>query len=240
VSIRGPSVREVPLKGLSAPDRPREKLSRTGAGALGDHELVALVLGAGTQARDALSVAQDLIAAAGGSDGLARLSADELRRIPGVGLARAARLLAAVELGRRALVREAGERPQFRSPADVAHYLMPLHGAHRLERFGVMLLDLRQRLIRTTILSMGTEDAAPAQPREVFREALLASASAVVVFHNHPSGDPQPSADDVLVTARLSAAGELVGVELVDHIVLGSGRYFSFRAKGMLRKAKRT
>ena len=83
-------------------------------------------------------------------------------------------------------------------------------------------------------------DAAPAQPREVFREALLASASAVVVFHNHPSGDPQPSADDVLVTSRLSGAGELIGIELVDHIVLGAGRYFSFRAKGMLRKAKRT
>ncbi len=228
------------MKGLAPGDRPREKLLRTGAGALGDNELVALVLGAGTASHDALSVAQDLLAAAGGNVGLARLSMDELRRVPGVGPARAARLVAAVELGRRALVREAGQRPQFRTPADVARYLMPLHGSYRLERFGVMLLDLRQRLIRTTILSMGTEDAAPAQPREVFREALLASAAAVVVFHNHPSGDPQPSADDVVVTARLSGAGDLLGIELVDHIVLGSGRYFSFRANHLLKKAART
>ncbi len=228
------------MKRLTPADRPREKLSRAGVSALGDNELVALVVGTGTRTRDALSVAGDVLDAARGSDGLSRLSLDELRRVPGVGLARAARLLAAVELGRRSIVRGAGERPQFRTARDVAHYLLPLYGAGRLERFGVMLLDSRQRLIRTTILSMGTEDAVQAQPREVFREALLASASAVVVFHNHPSGDPQPSPDDALVTARMTAAGEAVGVEMVDHIILGSGRYFSFNAHRAVWRTTRT
>jgi DNA repair protein RadC len=157
------------------------------------------------------------------------LSLDELQRVDGVGGARASRLLAAVELGRRALVREAGVRPRFRTPADVADYLLPLYGGHRVERFGVVLLDSRQRLIRTAVLSMGAQDVAVAQPREVYREALLASAASVVVFHNHPSGDPEPSRDDVSVTVRLGQAGDMVGIPLVDHIILGAGRYYSFK-----------
>jgi DNA repair protein RadC len=217
------------VKDLPLVDRPREKLVRAGAWALGDNELVALVLGSGTRDRGALSLADDVLAAAGGADGLPRMALDELRQVDGVGAARGARLLAAVELGRRVLVREAGERPRFRTPADVAHYLMPLHGGHRVERFGVLLLDVRQRLIRTAVLSMGTSDGTPAQPREVFREALLASAANVVVFHNHPSGDPAPSAEDVAVTRRMVQVGELMGVAVVDHIILGAGQYYSFK-----------
>jgi DNA repair protein RadC len=160
---------------------------------------------------------------------LPRMALDELRRVEGVGEARAARLVAAVELGRRALVREAGDRPRFRTPADLAHYLMPLHGGHRVERFGVLLLDMKQRLIRASVLSVGTSESTPAQPREVFREALLASAANVVVFHNHPSGDPLPSTADISVTRRMEQVGELVGITLMDHIILGAGRYYSFK-----------
>jgi DNA repair protein RadC len=217
------------VKDLPLVDRPREKLMRAGATALGDNELVALVLGSGTRERGALAVAHDVLSAAGGADGLPRMALDELRVVEGVGAARAARLIAAVELGRRALVREAGARPRFRTPADVAHYLMPLHGGHRVERFGVLLLDVKQRLIRTAVLSMGTSDATPAQPREVFREALLASASNVVVFHNHPSGDPVPSKEDAAVTTRMVQVGELMGITVMDHIILGAGRYYSFK-----------
>jgi DNA repair protein RadC len=222
------------VKDLLADDRPREKLSRAGASALGDNELVALVLGSGTRQHGALAVAHEVLTLAGGTHGVVRLSLDELRRVAGVGEARAARLLAAVELGRRALVGAVGPRPQFRSPEEVAHYLLPLHGGYRVERFGVLLLDTRFRLIRTAVLSVGTPDGSLAQPREVFREALLASAARVVVFHNHPSGDPQPSQDDVAVTSRLVQVGETMGIPVMDHIILGAGRYFSFKAGNRL------
>jgi DNA repair protein RadC len=219
------------MKDLAVPDRPREKLARAGPASLGDNELVALIVSSGTRERDALTVAAGVLQAAGGTAMLAATSLDALCRVPGVGHARAARLIAAVELGRRVLVRKGEERRRFRRPSEVAHYLMALYGASRLERFGVMLLDARQRLIRSVLISVGTEDAAQATPREVYREALMASAAALIVFHNHPSGDPSPSAEDVIVTARLALAGETVGVEFIDHIILGTGRYYSFKAR---------
>lgn len=212
-------------------DRPREKLTRAGVSALGDNELVALVLGSGTRTHGALDVARDVLRAAGGADGLLRLGLDELRGVTGVGDARAARLLAAVELGRRALAREAGDRPQFRSALDLVQYLMPLYGGHRVERFGVLLLDSRLRLIRAAILATGSADGVVVEPRDVYREALLASATHVVAFHNHPSGDPWPSTADRLVTLRLMQSGQTLGIPLMDHIILGAGRYFSFKTE---------
>lgn len=210
-------------------DRPREKLARTGADALGDNELLALVIGAGTRARGALTVAQDVIAAAEGLSGLTRLGMDELTRVSGIGASRAARVLAAIELGRRTLTRESPDRPRFVTPADVANYLMPRFGSYVVERMGVMLLDQKHRLMRTTIVSTGTVDATLAHPRDVFRIAVTASAATVVVFHNHPSGDPSPSTLDRLLTRRLYEAGEMLGIELADHIILGDGAYFSFK-----------
>jgi DNA repair protein RadC len=209
-------------------DRPREKLMRVGAEALGDNELLALLLGSGTRARGALVLGQDVLATAGGVQGLARLGIDELTRVSGVGVPRAARLLAAVELGRRVLAPEHGQRLQLRKPTDAAHYLMARYGGHRVERVGVMLLDLKRRVIRTTILSVGSLDNSLAHPREIFREAVIGSAASVVVFHNHPSGDPAPSANDRQITHRLTEAGEVMGIHVMDHIILGDGAYFSF------------
>ena len=217
------------MKELAPQDRPREKLARAGVSALGDNELVALVLGSGVKGHGALTVAQELLDLAGGVHGLVHVGMDELRRVNGVGASRAARLLAAIELGRRAVISGGGERPKLSSPAAVGRYLLPLYGGYHVERFGVVLLDARNRLIRTAILSVGSVDASIAHPREIFREAALASAAAVVVFHNHPSGDPQPSLDDVLLTRRLKEAGAVMGIELADHVVLGDGRWFSFR-----------
>jgi len=210
-------------------DRPREKLARAGVDALGDNELLALVIGAGTRARSALTVAQDMIAVADGLSGLVRLGLDELERVPGIGATRAARVLAAVELGRRTLTRDSPDRPRFMTPADAAHYLMPRFGRYVVERMGVMLLDQKHRLMRTAIVSTGTVDGTVAQPRDVFRIAVAASAAAVVVFHNHPSGDPTPSTLDRLLTRRMDLAGESLGIELADHIILGDGMYFSFK-----------
>ena len=222
------------MKGLAEQDRPREKLARAGAGSLGDNELVAVVLGTGVRARDALVVAQDVLRAARDAGGLTRLGFDELKRVPGVGSSRAARLLAAVELGRRTIGREAGERPQLSTPDAVGRYLLPLFGGHHEERFGVVMLDAKNRLIRAELISVGTVSASLAHPREVFRAATVASASSIAVFHNHPSGDPRPSDDDVALTRQLVGAGDVMGIQVVDHIILGDGRWFSFRAARLL------
>jgi DNA repair protein RadC len=210
-------------------DRPREKLARVGAEALGDNELVALVLGAGTRGRGALMVAQDVIETAGDVRGLARMGIDELCRVPGVGATRAARLLAAVELGRRTLFAEAGDRPQMLSTKDLGRYLMPRFSGASVERFGVMLLDQRQRVMRCVILSSGTAEGCVMHPRDLYRVAMLASASHVVAFHNHPSGDATPSPADRILTRRLKEIGDMLGIDLMDHIILGGQKYFSFR-----------
>jgi DNA repair protein RadC len=220
------------VKALAPQDRPREKLLRSGVGSLGDNELVALLLGTGVRARSALTVAQDVLERAGGVRGLARVGPDDLRRVSGVGGSRAARLLAAVELGRRVIRSDVGERPLLGSPRELAEYLMPIYAAHREERVGVVMLDAKRRLIRTEVLSVGTLDSSIAHPREVFRAATLASASAIAIFHNHPSGDPRPSEDDLLLTRRLVAAGEVMGITVLDHVILGDGCWFSFLEEG--------
>jgi DNA repair protein RadC len=214
-------------------DRPREKLARVGAESLGDNELVALVLGSGTRSRGALLVSHDVIGAAGGVTGLVRIGLDELCRVPGVGLSRAARLKAAVELGRRTLFGDRDERPQMLSTEDVVGYLAPRYAGFGVERFGVLLLDQKQRVIRSVILSTGTIEASISSPRDMFRVAILAQASFVVAFHNHPSGDPSPSVADRMITRRLQQAGELVGIALMDHIILGGTEFFSFRTEGL-------
>ena len=217
------------MKQLAPQDRPREKLARAGVSALGDNELLALVLGAGIRGRDALAVAHDVLKRVGGVHGLVHVGLDELRGVGGIGQPRAARLLAAIELGRRAVVSGSGERPKLSSPAAIGQYLLPLYGGYPVERFGVVLLDAKNRLIRTRILSIGTVEESHGHPREIYREAAIASAAKVVVFHNHPSGDPKPSVEDVLLTRRLKEAGKIMGIELSDHIVLGDGQWFSFR-----------
>jgi len=214
-------------------DRPREKLARVGAEALGDNELIALVLGSGTRSRGALVVAQDVIQAAGEAQGLLRIGLDELCQVPGVGQSRAARLLAAVELGRRTLFGDRSERPQMLSTKDVVDYLAPRYAGFGVERFGALLLDQKQRVIRSVILSTGTVESSVSHPRDLFRVAMLASASHVVAFHNHPSGDPAPSVQDRIMTRRLFIAGELIGIDLMDHIILGGTTFFSFKAEGL-------
>jgi DNA repair protein RadC len=222
------------MKGLAPHDRPREKLARAGVEALGDNELIAILLGTGTFGRDALAVAHDVLEVAGGVCGLPRLGLDELLKVSGVGPPRAARLLAAVELGRRAITQSGRERIRFRCTADIGSYLLPLHGGHREERFGIVMLDSKYQLIRAVTLSVGTLDASIAHPRDIFRVAALASAYCLALFHNHPSGDPTPSRDDVQLTSRMVAAGDLMSIEVIDHIILGAGRWFSFRDAGML------
>jgi len=219
---------------LSPSDRPREKLLEHGARALGDNELVALVLGSGSRRRSALTVANDVLKALGGLHGLVRASCDDLARVEGIGPARAAQMTAAVELGRRTLVRGPHARVQLRTPREAAAFLMPTFGARDVEQLGVVLLDTKHRVLRTTVVAVGSLNSAGIEPREVFREATLGGAAAIVIFHNHPSGDPTPSPDDHELTRRLVAAGVLMGIDVVDHIILGDVRYCSFKEMGRL------
>jgi DNA repair protein RadC len=224
----------VDVRDLSANDRPREKLGDTGPGALGANELLAVVIGHGTAGANALALANRLIDAAGGVQGLARLHRGQLLAVPGIGPAGAARIQAAIELGRRTLLSPARDRPRYQSAHELACALLPRYGAHPVERCGVVLLDTRHRLLATRLISVGSLDASLANPREVFREAMLGGAAAVVVFHNHPSGDPTPSRDDVALTARLRTAGAVVGIDLVDHLILADAHYYSMREAGLL------
>jgi DNA repair protein RadC len=219
---------------LSPDDRPREKLCRHGAASLGDNELLALVLGTGGGGRGALDVANALLNAVGGLHGLVRSGPDEMARVEGIGQARSAQIVAALELGRRTLVQAPGARVQVRTPQDAAALLIPAYGARKTELFGVVLLDSRHRLLKTAMITMGTLNTAIVEPRDVFREALMASAAAVVLFHNHPSGDPTPSSDDEELTRRLAAAGLLMGIPVLDHLVVGDVRYCSFKESGRL------
>jgi DNA repair protein RadC len=222
------------MKSVAAHDRPREKLQRVGATALGDNELLAVVFGHGRVNASALDLANAVLAAVAGLDRLARARYDELRGIPGIGAARAAQIVAAVELGRRTLTRVGRERIQITSPRVLAEMLLPQYGSRSVEQFGVVLLDTKHRVLRTTVVTVGTVDASIVHPREIFREAASAGAAAIVVFHNHPSGDPEPSQDDVTLTRRLVAAGVLMGIDVVDHVILADARYCSLREKGLL------
>ncbi len=217
------------LAALGPDDRPREKLLRLGPAALGDNELVAVLLGSGLRVCDVLGVAALVLGSTGGVGGLSRATAERLMRTPGVGPTRAARLLAAMELGRRVVAAPRAARPRLGSPSAVGAYLLPRHGGHREERFGILLLDTKHRVIRTVVISLGTLDASLVHPREVFRAAAEHSAAALVLFHNHPSGDPMPSTEDVWLTRRLAQAGDLMGIAVVDHVVLGDGCWHSVR-----------
>ena len=227
------------MKAVAQHDRPREKLERHGVSGLGDNELLALVLGNGSRGRQVLDVANTLIEHVGGLRGLTRVDPAELRRLPGIGRARAAQVLAAVELGRRTLVRASTERPRLRTPRELAAHLLPLYGAKPVEQFGIVMLDTKHRVIRIRIVSIGSLDATVVHPREVFREAAAGGAAAIVLFHNHPSGDPTPSRDDLLLTTRMVSAGEIMGIDVVDHLILADQRYYSLVESGRIGAAAR-
>jgi len=210
-------------------DGPRERLGHLGAVALADDELIALLLRTGGGGLDALDVARSLVAARGGLHWLVSATAREIEAHPGVGPAKAASLLAAFEIGRRFAARRLRPGDAISGPADVFRHFHPrLRDATR-ERFLALLLDGRHRVIREVEISHGTLTASLVHPREVFRPALRDGAAALVVAHNHPSGDPTPSREDRRVTERLARAGELLGVRLLDHVVVAEHGYRSLR-----------
>jgi DNA repair protein RadC len=212
---------------------PRERLRERGTESLDDAELLALLLRTGARGRPAEELARELLGGAG-LHGLARAIPAELERQPGVGPAKAATLLAALEIGRRLAERRLDTGDAIRGPQDVfRHFHARLRDAPH-EQFHLLLLDGRHRLLRETMASRGTLTASLVHPREVFRPALREGAAALVVVHNHPSGDPAPSAEDREVTRRLVQAGALLGVPLLDHVVVAERGWVSLREQGEL------
>jgi len=223
------------IKEWPVTDRPRERLHEVGAAALSPRELLAILVGSGTEGRTAMEVAGDLLRGADGS--LRRLAASapgELARVRGVGPAVAARLAAALELGRR-LAREAPEeRPRIASPRDVYERCAPSLRDLRQEEFHILILNTQHAVLKELTITRGILDASVVHPREVFRAAVVESAAALILVHNHPSGDPMPSLEDREVTRQLADAGRLLGIPVLDHVIVGDGRYVSFVEAGLL------
>ncbi|MES1241248.1 MAG: DNA repair protein RadC [Acidobacteriota bacterium] len=220
-------IRELPVG-----ERPRERLLKQGSGALSDAELVAVLLRTGTRGVSALQMAMELLRETGGLSGLVSLTPASLRR-NGLGPAKAATLLAAVEIAGRVAREQLGERELLARPAEVARYIHLRFWARDQEVVGALFLDSRNRFLGDRELFRGTLNRAVADPREILKEAIVRGAAAVILFHTHPSGDPEPSDADLLFTARLKEAAEIVGVRLADHLVLGAaGRWVSLQQRG--------
>ncbi|MGH9162195.1 MAG: RadC family protein [Vicinamibacteraceae bacterium] len=208
-------------------DRAYEKLGDLGPRHLDDNELLAIIVGSRRHRLRPLTLANRVLAEAAGIHGLTRVSSEELQRIRGIDTATAAQVLGAIELGRRTLTQRP-TRLHLRTPREMAAYLLPRFGNDRVEQFGIIMLDARRGVLKATAVSRGIVDGCLVHPREVFREAILRGATAMVPFHNHPSGDPSPTVDDEKITLRLLMAGDIIGIAVVDHIILGDATYFSF------------
>jgi DNA repair protein RadC len=225
------------IKDWPEDERPRERLLHLGEGTLSDVQLLAIVLRTGDQASGvtAVGLARKLLASFDNSlEAMSLATVAELRQAPGIGMAKACEIKAAFELGRRLQARRGGPLKQFRSSQDVANYYMPLLADKKREQFQVILLDRKNRVMRDVMVSQGSLTASVVHPREVFNPAIRDSAAAVIFVHNHPSGDPQPSREDRTLTARLAEAGRVLGIQVLDHIIVGRDTYMSFADEGLL------
>jgi DNA repair protein RadC len=219
----------VALCAPTSPERPRERLDRLGPAALSDSDLVALILRTGDPDRDAGEIARLLLNRFGGPARLTEEGATALLEVPGVGPAKAASLIAAFELGRRGVAWSLERGQRIESPSDIQRHFRGRLREWRRESFHVVLLDGRHRLMAVEAVSLGTLTASLVHPREVFREAIRRAAAAMLLVHNHPSGDPSPSQEDRAVTRRLEAAGELLGIRVLDHVIVAEDGFYSFR-----------
>lgn len=233
--MESPSIKDLPES-----ERPREKLIQRGAGALGDAELLAIFLRTGTKGKGVVTVASEMVAAAGGSLGrMAEMKARQLRKLAkGVGPAKACELEAAFELGKR-VARQTAMNEPLASPDRIYAFMGPQLQSLARESLRIILLDTRHRLIHDEEISLGTVNESLAHPREIFRPAISHGAYAFVLVHNHPSGDPAPSEADRALTRRIREAADLLQIHLLDHVIIGRQRegapaYFSFKEHGLL------
>ncbi|MCK8815868.1 DNA repair protein RadC [Natroniella sulfidigena] len=222
----------VTIKDMPSEERPREKMVKYGASTLSTAELLALILRTGSKKRTALDLANKLLTACGGIKCLIDLSIEELQQIKGVGLAKSSQLKAVAELSKR-LLSAHSDLNKISSPEDIAQFMIPkLKDLHQ-ESFQIVLLNTKNEIIGVREVFRGSLNNSIVHPREVFRPAIKKSSAAIILAHNHPSGDVTPSQEDIEVTKRLSQVGELVGIEVLDHLVIGVNDYFSLKAKNL-------
>ena len=225
------------VRDLPEDERPREKLMVQGATALSNVELLAILLRTGTRSDSVLHLAEAVLALYQGR-GLAALThmgIGEFAGIKGIGNAKAATVLAAVELGRRLSAKAAEKLDTIHGPEDAAHYAMPHFRYERREHFAVLLLDTKNHILAMPTVSIGSLSASIVHPREVFHAAVRYAAAGMILLHNHPSGDPSPSREDIAVTDRLVQAGKMMDIPVLDHIILGDHKYISLKEKGMVK-----
>jgi DNA repair protein RadC len=231
-SSRRPGYR-LKLREMSPNERPRERLKLRGAASLSDGDLIAIILNTGTVGVTVTDLSQQLLAEYGGLLGLLQMDLAELARVRGMGDAKAVRLKAALELGRRLAVLVPEVRPQVGSPEDIFNLLGIEMAALEQEQLRVVLLDTKHRILGSRVVYQGSVNQAQVRVAEVYRDAVRQMATAIVAVHNHPSGDPTPSAADVALTVELVQAGALLDIDLLDHLIIGKGRWNSLRRLGL-------
>jgi DNA repair protein RadC len=219
---------------LPVGERPRERLLKLGSEALSAQEILSVILGRGTKGESVMMTSQKLLSRFGNLKGIANASVEELVQTSGIGLAKATQIKAAVEFSRR-LEADAGEKPRpiLKSPEDVIGEVRSQLKGKKKEHFLVLCLDTRNRLINRRLVSMGSLDTSIVHPREVFKEAVSSCAASVIFAHNHPSGDPEPSKEDIELTKRLARAGEIVGINVLDHIIVCDEGFISLKARNL-------
>ena len=228
------SVRNLTIKELPSEERPREKLVAHGPAALSNAELLAILVNTGSQGEPVTALCQRILHESGGGlRGLMKRDIDALREIRGVGPAKAVTVLAAVELGRRIAQLTPEERQQVRTPEDLATIFEPRLMALDHEQLWVAVLDTKHRLERLVPVYQGSVNSAQVRTAEIFKEAIRANAPTIALAHNHPSGDPTPSSDDIALTTDLERAAQILDIEVLDHLVIGDGRWLSLRRLGL-------
>lgn len=214
-------------------ERPRERMASVGPQAMSTAELLAIILRVGSGGENAVRLGERLMAEFNGLPGLARATLGELQGVKGVGLAKAAQVMAALEVGRRLMATAPQERPSISSPADAANLLMSEMAFLDQEHLRAILLDTRNRVLGIRTIYIGSLNTAVIRLAEVFRPAIRENAAALIVAHNHPSGDPSPSPEDVSVTREMVKAGKLLELRLLDHLIIGRHRYVSLKERGL-------
>lgn len=219
---------------LPQAERPRERLLKYGADTLSNSELLAIILRSGTAKENALCLSTRLLKSSGGLDGLLSFSAEDFMKLQGIGAAKAAELLALSEISKRFRTFKSGGEYKINQPKDAAELVMESMKCLRQEYLRVIMLNTKNVVINVKDVSMGTLNSSIVHPREVFSDAIRKNSASIIICHNHPSGDPNPSSEDISITHRLKESGKLLGIELLDHIIIGNGNYTSLKEKGIV------
>lgn len=222
------------VRDLPKPERPRERLKQFGPEALSAQELLALIIGRGVSKKSVMTIAQELLVKFGNIKAISEATMEELSQIKGIGFAKAAQIKACFELGKRQDLEPELKDFDIKDPESVIKAIRTSIKDKAKEHFKLILLNTRNKIIGISTISIGTLNTSLVHPREVFKEAIIHNAMSVVLAHNHPSGDPEPSEDDLTITRRLVEAGKILGVEVIDHIIISKNGFFSFKDKGLM------